>query len=168
MKRLGFDDFIARLRAVAGALPDPRTGDHSRYSMAEIALAACSVFFTQCPSFLNFQRNMEQSRARNKARSLFHVQAIPSDNHLCQTLDSVAPEHLMELFDESTVSIFDFPRVVGGWGLFQLTASPSFTPCYSATCPLKTFCPAPPAARRAAILILARSAGLIPIQGPAP
>ena len=54
MKRLGFDDFIARLRAVAGALPDPRTGDHSRYSMAEIALAACSVFFTQCPSFLNF------------------------------------------------------------------------------------------------------------------
>ena len=64
--------------------------------MADIGMAACSVFFTQCPSFLSFQRNMEQSRAR----SLFQVQAIPTDNHLRQTLDSVAPEHLMALFDD--------------------------------------------------------------------
>ncbi len=68
--------------------------------MADIGMAACSVFFTQCPSFLSFQRNMEQSRARNHARSRFQVQAIPTDNHLRQTLDSVAPEHLMALFDD--------------------------------------------------------------------
>jgi hypothetical protein len=48
-KPLGFDDLIARLRAVAGALPDPRTGDNTQYSMADLALAAFSVFFTQCP-----------------------------------------------------------------------------------------------------------------------
>ena len=35
MKLLGFDDLIARLRAIAGALPDPRTGDNSRFSMAD-------------------------------------------------------------------------------------------------------------------------------------
>ena len=96
----GFDDLIARVRAVAGALPDPRTGDNTQYSMADLALAAFSVFFTQCPSFLSFQRNMEQSRARNNARSLFQVERIPTDNHIRQTLDSVAPEHLMELFDD--------------------------------------------------------------------
>ena len=42
MKLLGFDDLIARLRAVVGALPDPRPGDNTRYSMADIALAAFS------------------------------------------------------------------------------------------------------------------------------
>jgi hypothetical protein len=99
-KPLGFDDLIARLRAVAGALPDPRTGDNTQYSMADIALAAFSVFFTQCPSFLSFQCNMEQVRGRNNARSLFQVQAIPTDNHIRQTLDSVAPEPLMALFDD--------------------------------------------------------------------
>ena len=96
----GFDDLIARVRAVAGALPDPRTGDNTQFSMADIALAAFSVFFTQCPSFLSFQRNMEQARARNNARSLFQVERIPTDNHIRQTLDSVAPEHLMALFDD--------------------------------------------------------------------
>ena len=32
------------------------------------------------PPFLSFQRNMEQSRARNNAYGLFQVQDIPSDN----------------------------------------------------------------------------------------
>jgi len=53
-----------------------------------------------CPSFLSFQRNMERSRGRNNARSLFQVERIPTDNHIRQTLDSVAPEHVMELFDD--------------------------------------------------------------------
>ena len=87
----GFDDLIARVRAVADALPDPRTGTNTQFSMADLALAACSVFFTQCPSFLSFQRNMEQSRARNNARSLFQVERIPTDHHIHQPLDSVAP-----------------------------------------------------------------------------
>jgi hypothetical protein len=99
-KPLGLDDLIARVRAVAGALPDPRTGDNTQFSMADIALAAFAVFFTQCPSFLSFQQNMEQARSRNNARSLFQVERIPTDNHIRQTLDPVAPEHLMALFDD--------------------------------------------------------------------
>ena len=86
-----FDHLIERLRAVAAALPDRRTGDNTRYSMADIALAAFAVFFTQCPSFLSYQRAMEQARSRNNARSLFQVEQIPSDNHIRQTLDPVAP-----------------------------------------------------------------------------
>ncbi len=99
-KPLGFDDLIARVRALAGALPDSRTGTNTPFSIADIALAAFSVFFTQCPSFLSFQQNMELSRARNNARSLFQVERIPTDNHIRQTLDPVAPKHLMELFDD--------------------------------------------------------------------
>jgi len=95
-----FDALIQRWRTVASGLPDPRTGDNTQFEMADIALSAFAVFFTQCPSFLSFQQNMEQAQGRNNARSLFQVGRIPSDNHIRQTLDPVAPRHLFSLFDE--------------------------------------------------------------------
>ena len=95
-----FDHLIDRCRAVAAGLPDRRTGDNTRYAMADIALSAFAVFFTQCPSFLSFQQNMEKARGRNNARSLFQVRSIPCDNHIRQTLDPVEPRHLFSLFDE--------------------------------------------------------------------
>ena len=95
-----FDSLIERGRVVAAGLPDRRTGDNSRYAMADLALSAFSVFFTQCPSFLSFQQNMEKARGCNNARSLFQIERIPSDNHLRQTLDPIAPDHLFGLFDD--------------------------------------------------------------------
>jgi hypothetical protein len=95
-----FDALIQRWRTVASGLPDPRTGDNTQFEMADIALSAFAVFFTQCPSFLSFQQNMEQSQGRNNARSLFQVGRIPSDNHIRQTLDPVEPRHLFSLFDD--------------------------------------------------------------------
>lgn len=100
MNSRAFDQLIERLRSVATGLPDRRTGDNTQYSMADIALAAFSVFFTQCPSFLSYQLGMEQARGRNNARSLFQVGRIPTDNHIRQTLDPIAPHHLFSLFDD--------------------------------------------------------------------
>ena len=100
MNARAFDQFIGRWRAVSATLPDRRTGDKSCYAMADIALSAFSVFFTQCPSFLSFQQNMEQSRGRNNARSLFQVECIPSDNHIRHTLDPIAPSQRFSLFDD--------------------------------------------------------------------
>jgi hypothetical protein len=95
-----FDQLIAGLRTVAAGLPDRRTGDNLRFAMADIALSAFAVFFTQCPSFLSFQQNREKAQGRNNARSLFQVGRIPSDNHIRQTLDPVEPSHLFSLFDD--------------------------------------------------------------------
>ena len=100
MNSRGFDQLIARWRVVAAGLPDRRTGDNTQFPMADIALSAFAVFFTQCPSFLSFQQNMEKVQGQNNARSLFQVGRIPSDNHIRQTLDPVAPHHLFSLFDE--------------------------------------------------------------------
>jgi hypothetical protein len=100
MNSRAFDQLIERLRFVVAGLPDRRTGDNTQYSMADIALAAFSVFFTQCPSFLSYQLGMEQARGRNNACSLFQVGQIPSDNHIRQTLDPIAPHHLFSLFDD--------------------------------------------------------------------
>ena len=81
MNARGFDRLIGCFRTVAAGLPDRRTGDNCFFEMADFALSAFAVFFTQCPSFLSFQRIMEQARGRNNARSLFQVERIPTDNH---------------------------------------------------------------------------------------
>jgi hypothetical protein len=81
-----FDQLVKRWRVVFAGLPDPRTGDNGFYSIDDIALSAFAVFFTQCPSFLSFQQNMEKAHGRNNARSLFGVQRIPCDHHIRQTL----------------------------------------------------------------------------------
>lgn len=107
-----FDQLIQRLRSVATALPDRRTGDNIQCAMADIALAAFSVFFTQCPSFLSYQLGMEQARGRNNARSLFQVGHISGDNHIRQTLDPVAPQHLFSLFGKGARG---FRWVWRGW-----------------------------------------------------
>ena len=100
MNSRAFDLLIERLRGVAAQLPDRRTGANTQFDMGDIALSAFAVFFSQCPSFLSYQQAMEQTRGRNNARSLFQVGRIPSDNHIRQTLDPVAPHHLFGLFDD--------------------------------------------------------------------
>lgn len=95
-----FDSLVERWRTLAARLPDRRTGDNTRYSMADIALSAFAVFFTQCPSFLSFQEAMQKARGQNNLHSLFQVEGIPSDNHIRQTLDPVPPQRLFSLFDE--------------------------------------------------------------------
>jgi hypothetical protein len=107
-----FDHVIRRWRTVVAGLPDPRTGNNCSYSMADIALSAFAVFFTQSPSFLSFQQNMQKAHGRNNARSLFQVERIPCDNHIRETLDSVEARELFGLFD-------DVYQAFDGTGLLQ-------------------------------------------------
>lgn len=100
MNSRAFDLLIERLRCVAAELPDRRTGDNTQFDMADIALSAFAVFFSQCPSFLSYQQAMERTRGRNNARSLFQIKRIPTDNHIRHTLDPIAPHHLLGLFDD--------------------------------------------------------------------
>jgi hypothetical protein len=95
-----WDEQVQYLRRVLGGLPDPRTGDNTTYSMEDIGLGAFSVFFTQCPSFLAHQKTMRQAKGRSNAQSLFHLEKIPCDNHVRQTLDPVPPEELYPCYDE--------------------------------------------------------------------
>ena len=54
-------------------------------------MGAFSVFFTQSPSFLDFQRNLEVSQGCSNAQSLFGMTRTPSDNHIRNLLDPVPP-----------------------------------------------------------------------------
>jgi hypothetical protein len=92
-----FNRLVAHLRSTFEQLPDGRTGK-TKYSMADAALAAFSVFFTQSPSFLDFQRTLQMSKGCNNAASLFGVTQVPSDNQIRNLLDPVPPSEVRPLF----------------------------------------------------------------------
>ena len=96
---LQFDELISSLRETVAQFPDRREGENTRYSMADFSLSAFSVFFMQCPSFLDFQRTIGRSKGRHNAASLFGVAEVPSDNQIRTMLDAVAPEWLYGMFD---------------------------------------------------------------------
>jgi hypothetical protein len=95
-----FDTIVGSFRQVLSSLPDKRTGRNSRYGMEDAGLSAFSVFFTQTPSFLSYQRMMEGSKGHSNAQSLFGVHQIPSDNHIRALLDPVKPEQVFPIFEE--------------------------------------------------------------------
>jgi hypothetical protein len=68
------------------------------YSMADAAIGAFSVFFTQSPSFLDFQRTLEVTRECSNAQNLFGMTQTPSDNHIRHLLDPVPPSTVFPIF----------------------------------------------------------------------
>ncbi|MGC8713158.1 MAG: ISNCY-like element ISAtsp9 family transposase, partial [Leptodesmis sp.] len=91
---------VGSFRQVLSSLPDKRTGKNIRYGMEDAALSAFSVFFTQTPSFLAYQRMMEGSKGHSNAQSLFGVHRIPSDNQIRALLDPVKPKQVFPIFEE--------------------------------------------------------------------
>ena len=93
-----FGRYMGRFRDVFAGFPDPRTGKNRQFSMLELAGAAFGVFFTQCPSFLAYQRTMEDTRGQSNARSVFGLGRIPTDNCIRTALDAVPPSALHPAF----------------------------------------------------------------------
>src|SRR5450631_352651 len=96
---LTFSDVVKELRTTFETLTDRRTGKNSSYTMTDAALSAFSVFFMQSPSFLDFQRTMQETQGKNNAQTLFNVFQIPTDNHIRSLLDPVEPALVYPLFD---------------------------------------------------------------------
>ncbi len=80
-------------------LPDSRTGLNTTYEMRELVIAAFSVFFTQCPSFLEHQKLMKKRRGKDNALSLFGLTKIPSDNQIRALLDPIPASTISGAFD---------------------------------------------------------------------
>ena len=98
---LSFDALQAILRQGSAHLPDYRQhSPNTRYTMQDIVLGAFGVFFTQSPSFLEYQRRLQASQGRNNAQTLFGVQKLPCDNQIRTLLDPRAPHHFDPIFLE--------------------------------------------------------------------
>lgn len=87
-----FDILLGFLESIGDQMIDPRNGNNKKYEMKDALLSAFSVFFTQNPSFLSYQKAMEIKNGNNNARTIFGVHKIPTDNHIRKLLDSTPPD----------------------------------------------------------------------------
>jgi len=87
--------------ACQGFTDNRRTTKNLVYSMSDIGVAAFSLFFMQCESFLEFQRTLETDRRCSNAQTLFGIDKIPTDNHIRAMLDDTKPEALQPCFDDA-------------------------------------------------------------------
>jgi hypothetical protein len=95
---LDFDSMVSHLRSTMASFPDKRTGSNCHYSIEDAALGAFSVFFTQSPSFLSFQKNMLKNKGISNAQTLFDMHQIPCDNHIRDLMDEVEPSNVYSVF----------------------------------------------------------------------
>ncbi len=91
---------IGELSEVCAGLPDQRKGPprDGGYTMADIGLAAFSIFFMGSPSFLGHQRALAEGHGRSNCETLFGMAAIPSDNYVRLMLDGASPAAFDGLF----------------------------------------------------------------------
>ena len=92
--KLSFDRLRSILVATVTQLPDYRTRPNKVYELSDAALGAFAVFFMQTASFLAYQRDMQRTHGHNNAQSLFGIGQVPSDPHIRNLLDPIAPEYL--------------------------------------------------------------------------
>jgi hypothetical protein len=63
-----------------------------------MVLGAFSLFYMQCPSFLEHQRQMSSRQGHNNAQRLFGLTKLPTNNQLKNVLDGVAAKLLYPVF----------------------------------------------------------------------
>jgi hypothetical protein len=130
---LSFDDLQAILYQGLVSLPDSRKpSPNTRYTIQDAALGAFGIFFTQSPSFLEYQRQLQANKGRNNAHTLFGVTKIPCDNHIRTLLDPIVPSHFDPVFVEvfgrlAQHHLFDSFRVLGDQLLVALDGTTYFS-----------------------------------------
>src|SRR5271154_2346026 len=98
---------IGALSEVCAGLPDQRKGPRrdGDYTMADIGLAAFSIFFMGSPSFLGHQRALAEGHGRSNCETLFAISAIPSDNYIRLMLDGASPAAFDGLFGTAIATV---------------------------------------------------------------
>ena len=98
---LDFDVLKGILHRRIAQLPDYRKASpNTRYAIQDAALGAFGIFFTQSPSFLEYQRRLQHTKGHNNAHTLFGAAQIPCDNQIRTLLDPIAPSYLDAVFVE--------------------------------------------------------------------
>jgi hypothetical protein len=92
-----FDSLIKKFHDVIETFPDGRSSNSSK-SLKDAALGAFSIFYTQNPSFLAYQKSMQKRKGKNNATNLFGIGDILSENQIRNILDNVAPSYVLPMF----------------------------------------------------------------------
>ena len=130
---LRFGDLQGIIHRHIDPLPDSRkTGPNTRYRIQDAALGAFGIFLTQSPSFVDYQRTLQQNKGQNNAHPLVGVEQIPCDNQIRTLLDPIAPSTrdpvCVEVFErlEQHRTLANF-RVLGDQLLVAMEDTNSFS-----------------------------------------
>ena len=94
-----FNDLQGLMHRHIDPWPDHRKkGPNTQYRIQDAALGAFGIFFTQSPSFLDYQRTLQQTKGQNNVHTLLGVEQIPRDNQIRTLLDPIAPSGLDPVF----------------------------------------------------------------------
>jgi hypothetical protein len=118
---LSFGVMLGFLQRAIAEIKDPRLASNAtRYSIKDTVLGAFSVFFMQCESFLEHQRQMHSRYGQDNAQSLFGLMRIPTTPQIRNILDEIAANRLFRVFTwvypssaRSLYPIETFKQVVG-------------------------------------------------------
>jgi hypothetical protein len=98
-QRLSFGLMLSYLNRVLERVEDPRQPSNAqRYPLRDLVLGAFAVFYLQCPSFLEHQRQMQSRHGHNNAQRMFGVMTIPTPNQIKNAVDGVSATVLFPVF----------------------------------------------------------------------
>jgi hypothetical protein len=96
-QKLKFDELIGFLSAAFESLPDHRTGNATKYCLADVLKSAFAMFSLKSPSLLDFKKQTVPEASN--LRTIYQIAgAIPCDNQMRGILDPLDPEYLRPLF----------------------------------------------------------------------
>jgi len=93
-EELSINRMVNDLKEDMRGFSDKRVGKNKQYQMVDAGMAAFSVFFTQCASFLEHQRTIKRKKGKSNVERLFMLKDIPSDNQIRNLLDPVDPKQI--------------------------------------------------------------------------
>ena len=98
---LSFGGLLNFLHQSIGQMADPRQPSNAtRYTLKDVFLSAFSLFFMQCESFLEHQRQMHSRRGADNAQTLFGLDKIPTVPQIRNILDRIAADSLFGVFGQ--------------------------------------------------------------------
>ncbi|MEX0270788.1 hypothetical protein AB3R30_16715 [Leptolyngbyaceae cyanobacterium UHCC 1019] len=97
---LSFGVLMSYLQQAINRIEDPRQASNgTRYSLSDAILAAFSVFFMQCESFLEHQRQRQSRCGKDNAQTLFGLGRIPTTPQIRNILDQLAATLVFGVFE---------------------------------------------------------------------
>ncbi|WP_442943261.1 hypothetical protein [Nostoc sp.] len=96
---VSFGVMLGFLQRAIAEIKDPRLASNAtHYSIKDTVVCAFSVFFMQCESFLEHQRQMHSRYGQDNAQSLFGLTRIPTTPQIRNILDKIAASGLFRVF----------------------------------------------------------------------
>lgn len=100
--KLSFGVMLGFLQQVIKELKDPRKESNAkRYELKDIVLGAFSIFYMQCGSFLEHQRQMQSRKGKDNAQSIFGLEQIPTMLQMRNVLDKTPAQELFKVFNKT-------------------------------------------------------------------